>query len=187
MTTKLTFRIFFIFLFIANVPRLHAQFNRFGGGLTFNSPISSPDLNIGNPGFNFRGVLEINEKFFMIPSLTFQLPKKKVYIDGEKRTFFGNLDVNLTYTLATEKQLLFYALAGADFTNIYTSWDTEVPDYENKYEIVPGIVIGTGIEMIVETDINAFAQVKYIIGKYQQLVIYIGVHYYFKGRRYRTW
>lgn len=187
MIRKLAFRVCLIFFLIVNIPQLHGQFNRFGGGLTFNSPISAPDLNIGNPGFHFRGVLEISEKFFVIPSLTFQLPKKKVYIDGQKRTFFGNLDVDLTYKLATEKQLLFYALAGADLTNVYTSWDTDVPDHENKYEILPGFAIGTGIEMIIEKDINAFAQIKYIVGQYQQLVIYIGVHYYFKGRRYRTW
>lgn len=187
MTKKLTVTACLIVILMVSFSQLHGQFNRFGGGLTFNSTINSTDLNIGNPGFNFRGVLEINEKFFVIPSITFQIPKKKVYIDGEKRTFFGNLDVDLTYTLATEKQLLFYALAGADFTNVYTSWDTEVPDFENKYEILPGFAIGTGIEMIVEKDINAFAQVKYIIGKYQQLVIYIGVHYYFDGRKYRTW
>jgi len=70
---------------------------------------------------------------------------------------------------------------------VYTTWDTEVPGLGNKYEILPGFAIGTGIEMIVEKDINAFAQVKYIISKYQQLIIYVGIHYYFVGRKYRTW
>ncbi len=187
MTKKLAYSACLIFFLIVYFPKLQGQFNRFGGGLTFNSPINNSDLNIGNPGFNFRGVMEINENFFVIPSITFQLPKKRIYQDGEKKTYFGSLDADLTYTLATEKQLLFYALAGVDFTNVYNIWNTEVPDLENKYEILPGFAIGTGIEMIVEKDINAFAQVKYIIGKYQQLVIYIGVHYYFKGRKYRTW
>jgi len=168
---------------------LQGQFNRFGGGLTFNSPISSPNLNIGNPGFNFRGVMEFNKNFFLIPSITFQIPKTKTYTDvsGHKRTFMGSLGADVTYTLATEKQLLFYALAGPNFTNIYTSWDTEDPNLENEYEFLPGLSIGTGIEMIVERDINAFAQVKYIIAKYQQLIISIGVHYYFGGRKYRAW
>ena len=187
MNKKTALRYCLIFLLVLNFVPIHGQFNRFGGGLTFNSTIKSSDLNIGNPGFNFRGVMEIGDKFFLIPSITFQLPKKKVYLDGEKITFFGNLDVNLTYTLATEKQLLFYALAGADLTNVYTTWDTEVPGLGNKYEILPGFAIGTGIEMIVEKDINAFAQVKYIISKYQQLIIYVGIHYYFVGRKYRTW
>jgi len=180
--------IFLTILFLIVFLPLDAQFNRFGGGLAFNSPISSPDLHIGNPGFHFRGVYEISRKFFVIPSLTFQIPKKKIYSDGtEKLTFLGSLDANVTYSIAVEKQLLFYALIAPNFTNIYTSWNPESPDNENKYEFCPGIGIGTGIEMIVEGNFNAFAQIEYIIGKYQQLVIDIGVYYYFEGRIRRIW
>jgi hypothetical protein len=39
----------------------------------------------------------------------------------------------------------------------------------------------------VEGNFNAFAQIKYILGKYQQLVIDIGVYYYFEGRLRRIW
>ncbi len=189
MDRKFTYLACFILLLIFSFSRLHGQFNRFGGGLTFNSPINSPDITIGNPGIHLRGVMEINEKFFVIPSVTFQIPKTKTYSDpyGEKMTFLGSLDADINYKLTTEKQLLFYALAGANFTNIYESWNTEDPDFENEYEFLPGLGIGTGIEMIVERDLNAYAQVKYIIGKYQQLIIFIGVHYYFGGRKYRTW
>jgi hypothetical protein len=166
---------------------LDAQFNRFGGGLAFNSPMNSPDLNIGNPGFNVRGVYEINEDFFIIPEITFQVPRKKTYTDGEKKTTLLNVDVNVTYTLATEGTLLFYALLGPCLSNIYTKWDTDIPGYETGMEFAPGLAVGTGIEMIVEKDFNAFAQVKYVISQYQQLVISIGVHYYFEGRRFRKW
>jgi len=180
--------IFFTILLLVVFIPLDAQFNRIGGGLAFNNPISSPDLHIGNPGFHFRGVYEYNRKFFIIPSLTAQFPKKKIYSDGsEKLTIMGSLDANVTYSLAIEKQLLFYALVAPNFTNIYTSWEQEDPDHENKYEFCPGIGIGTGIEMIVEGNFNAFAQIKYIIGKYQQLVIDIGVYYYFEGRIRRIW
>jgi hypothetical protein len=167
---------------------LDAQFNRIGGGLAFNSPISSPDLHLGNPGFHFRGVYEINRKYFIIPSITAHLPKTKNYSgDLEKMTFFGSVDATLTYSLAIEKQLLFYALVAPNFTNILTTYDPESAEYENKYEFCPGIGIGTGIEMIVEGNFNAFAQVKYVLGKYQQLVIDIGIYYYFEGRIRRIW
>ena len=155
--------------------------------MPFNSPMNSPDLEIGNPGITGRGVLELNEDFFIIPELTFQVPKKKTYSDGEKKTTMVNVDVNVTYTLATEGTLLFYALLAPGLSNIYTKWDTDVPGYESGMEFVPGLSVGTGIEMIVEKDINAYAQVKYVVSKYQQLVISIGVHYYFEGRRFRKW
>lgn len=180
--------IFLTVLFLIEFLPLDAQFNRIGAGLAFDTPISSPDLHIGNPGIHFRGVYEINRKFFIIPSATFQFPKNKLYSDGyEKLTLLASLDVNFTYSLAVEKQLLFYALLDPNFTNIHTSWEPDDPDYPNKYELCPGIGIGTGIEMIVEGNFNAFAQVKYILGKYQQLVIDIGVYYYFEGRIRRIW
>lgn len=178
-----------LILFLCTITlSLDAQFNRIGGGLAFNSPISSPDLHLGNPGFHFRGVYEINRKFFVIPSFTAHVPKKKIYSNGtEKMTLFGSLDATVTYSLAIEKQLLFYALVAPNFTNIRTSWEPESDGYDNKYELCPGIGFGTGIEMIVEGNFNAFAQVKYIVGKYQQLVIDIGVYYYFEGRIRRIW
>ena len=187
MNMKLSYSTFCIFSLIFSFSLLHGQFNRFGGGLTFNSPVNSSDLTIGNPGIHLRGVMELGDKFFVIPSITFQIPKTKIYDYGEKMTFLGSLDADLIYKMAIEKQLLFYALAGANFTNIYEKWNTVVPDVENKYEFLPGLGIGTGIEMIVEKDLNAYTQVKYIIGKYQQLIIFIGVYYYFKGRKYRAW
>ncbi len=176
-----------IFFAIISLSGLDAQFNRFGGGLAFNSPMNAVDLDIGNPGFNARGVFEINEDFFVIPELTFQLPKKKSYNDGQKKTIMVNVQANVTYTLATEGTLLFYALLGPSLTTIYTNWDTDLPGFETGTEFLPGLAVGTGIEMIVEKDINAYAQIKYIVCNYQQLVISIGVLYYFEGRRFRKW
>jgi hypothetical protein len=179
-------------LIISGFITVNAQLNRFGGGLTFNTPISSPDLHIGNPGFNFRGVYEINRKFFIIPSVTFQLPKTKHYRDPylgniEKLTLLASIDANITYALAIEKELLFYALVAPNFTNIYSDWEPETAERKDKYQLCPGIGIGTGIEMIVEKNVNAYAQIEYVLGKYQQLVIFIGVHYYFEGRIRRIW
>ena len=78
-------------------------------------------------------------------------------------------------------------MLGPSLSNIYTKWDTDNPNLETGMEFVPGLAVGTGIEMIVEKDINAYAQVKYIVSNYQQMVISIGVHYYFEGRRSRKW
>lgn len=181
----------FIFIISACIT-VNGQLNRFGGGLSFNTPISSPDLHIGNPGFNMRGVYEYNRKFFIIPSITFQLPKTKHFQDPvegnvDKLTLLASIDANITYALAIEKELLFYALVAPNFTNIYTNWTPETSERKDKYQLCPGIGIGTGIEMIVEKNINAYAQIEYIFGKYQQLVISIGVHYYFEGRIRRIW
>jgi len=173
---------------LTSLLTVNAQFNRMGGGLAFNTVISSPDLHIGNPGLNVRGVFEINRKFFVIPSVTFQMPKTKHYDDGfEKLTMLASIDANVTYALAIEKQLLFYALVAPNFTNVYTNWTPESDDLKDNYKLCPGIGIGTGIEMIVEGNVNAFAQIEYVLSRYQQLVISIGIYYYFEGRIRRIW
>lgn len=190
---KFRFRAVFLFILtVAGFVSVSAQLNRIGGGLAFNTPISSPDLHIGNPGFNFRGVYEYNRKFFVIPSVTFQLPKTKHYQDPygvniEKLTLLASIDINVTYALAIEKELLFYALVAPNFTNIYTDWNPETNERKDKYQLCPGIGIGTGIEMIVKKNVNAYTQIEYVLGKYQQMVIFIGIHYYFEGRIRRIW
>ncbi len=92
--------------------------------------------------------------------------------------------MNATYTLATEKTILFYALAGANLSWLRSSFESGI----SSSDIMPALNVGTGIEMIVEKDVNAFAQIKGVIGSYSQYVaISIGVHYYISGRRYKTW
>jgi hypothetical protein len=171
----------------------NAQFTRLGGGLSFCTGIEKqppPDGDghkTGNPGFNLRGVLELSERFWLEPGLTFYLPgKQKTPSNGMAKTLFGTVDVDVTFAMATEKTILFYALAGANLSMMSTSFEEGGIDNENKF--MPALNVGTGIEMIIERNFNAFAQVKGVIGTYSQnLVISIGVHYYIKGRRYKSW
>jgi hypothetical protein len=169
----------------------HAQFTRIGGGLCFSPGIDNITYETGNPGLNARGVFEINEKLWVIPSLTFYMPKSRTeQSTGDiRKTFFGSFDANATYTLTTESTLLFYALGGLNLTGLYSAYTTDDPTLENQAEFLPGINIGTGIEMIVMEDINAITQIKYVVGKppAQYLVISLGVHYYITGRRFRKW
>ncbi len=162
-----------------------AQFTRFGGGLSFSTGIENYDHKTGNPGITARGVIELGDKFWFVPELSFYLPGKRQHNTyGMATTLFGSLDADVTFTLATEKTILFYALAGPNLTFLSTSFDSG----DSSSKLMPALNIGTGIEMIVEKNLNAFAQIKGVVGSYTQyLVISIGVHYYFTGRRYKTW
>jgi hypothetical protein len=156
------------------------DFTRVGGGLAFSTGIEDADHKTGNPGINARGVLELGEKFWLVPQLTFYMPGKR----QGSTTLFTSFDTDVTFTLATEKSILFYALAGANLSYVSTKYD--VRPKESK--LMPALNVGTGIEMIIEKDWTAFAQIKGIIGSYKQYVaIGIGVHYYISGRRYKTW
>ena len=188
--TKKPIRHFFLALVVLIMisTATRAQFTRIGGGLTFSPGIDNITYKTGNPGFNARGVLDLADRFWAVPSLTFYVPKSRTTSEGDKQTtWFFAFDGDITFTMATEKTLLFYALGGFNITNLYSSFKSDNPELGSSYEVLPGLNIGTGIEMIVADDINAFTQIKYVIGKYQHLVISIGVHYYISGRRFKTW
>jgi hypothetical protein len=160
------------------------DFTRVGGGLAFNTGIENADHKTGNPGINVRGVLELGEKFWLIPGATVYLPGKR----QGSTTFFSSFDADFTYSLAKEKSILFFALAGVNLSYVSTKFDVR----ERESNLLPGLNIGTGVEMIIERDWTAFAQIKGVIGSYEQevsayIAINIGVHYYISGRRYKTW
>ena len=113
---------------------LNAQFTRIGGGLTFSPGIDNLTYETGNPGLNARGVFEINEKLWVIPSLTFYMPKSRTeQSTGDvRKTFFGSFDANVTYTLTTESTLLFYAMGGVNLTGLYSAYTTDDPALENQ-------------------------------------------------------
>jgi hypothetical protein len=162
----------------------HAQLTRVGGGLSFSSGIEDFNHKTGNPGLTGRGVIEIGEKFWVVPELSFFLPGKRQHNTfGMATTMFGTIDANATYAIAKEGTILFYALAGGNLSIISSKFDAS----ERTTDLLPAFNIGTGIEMIVEQDINAFAQVRGVIGSYQYVMISLGVHYYISGRRYRAW
>jgi hypothetical protein len=180
------FLAFVVLIMISTATR--AQFTRIGGGLTFSPGVDNITYKTGNPGFNARAVIDLADRFWAVPSLTFYVPKSRTSSAGDKQTtMFFSFDGDVTFTLATEQTILFYALAGFNITNLYSSFKSEDPDLGSSYEVLPGLNIGTGIEMIVADDFNAFTQIKYVVGKYQHLAISIGVHYYISGRRFNKW
>jgi hypothetical protein len=145
-------------LFIFFPGSLQAQFNRYGGGLSFSTGIdqNEPDrIETGNPGLTLRGVYDIDKKLFLIPSLSVYMPKKTGPTGSSVKTYYAHID--------------------------------DDPSFENKLIPSPGVSVGTGVEMIIDDRFNAYTQVRYIVGKYQQLIISIGVHYYWDGRRYQSW
>lgn len=168
------------FLLLAVSSAFCVEFTRLGGGLTFSTGIEDENHKTGNPALTARGVLELGEKFWLVPGLSLYLPGKR---QGSTTQFY-TFDADVTYSLATEKTILFYALAGGNLSYVSTKFD--VRPKESK--LFPALNVGTGIEMIIEKDWTAYAQIKGVIGSYKQfIVINIGVHYYISGRRYKTW
>ena len=95
------------------------EFTRLGGGLTFSTGIEDENHKTGNPALTARGVLELGEKFWLVPGLSLYLPGKR----QGSTTMFYTFDADVTYSLATEKTILFYALAGGNLSYVSTKFD----------------------------------------------------------------
>ncbi len=160
------------------------DFTRVGGGLTFSSGIENADHKTGNPALSGRGVLELGKKLWLTPSLSLYLPGKR----QGSTTFFYSFDTDFTYSLAKEKTILFYALAGFNLSYVSTKFDTR----PKESKLLPGLNIGTGVEAKIDKDWTVFAQIKAVVGSYDQeasasVAINIGVHRYISGRRFKNW
>jgi len=167
-------------LFLFTIQSAYSvDFTRVGGGLSFSTGIEDANHKTGNPALTARGVLELGEKFWLVPGITFYLPGKR----QGSTTMFSTFDADVTFTLASEKTILFYALAGGNLSYVSTKFDIR----PKESQLFPALNIGTGIEMIIEKDWTAYAQIKGVIGSYKYVAINIGVHYYISGRRYKTW
>lgn len=166
-----------------------AQFTRYGGGLSFSTGIEETTpyrIETGDPGVTFRGVYELNDDFYIIPGISLYIPKVAADLGSNNvKTFFGHFDGCLAYNMAHQGPIMFYGLAGADLTGLYLSYDKDTD--KNTSIFSPGFTLGTGMEMIIDLNFNAFVQARYVVAKYQYLVISIGAHYYWNGRRFRTW
>ncbi len=103
-------------LFFPPEKTLHAQLNRFGGGLCFSTGIDKPPVETGNPGLNLRGVYEINDNMFIIPALSFYVPKKASFTVFDLNTYYGQVDAWFGFRLANEKQIIPLSAVGKFFT-----------------------------------------------------------------------
>lgn len=172
------------------------EFTRIGGGILFNAGIDETyrvDINTrefilgakpGNTGIWGRGVLELTDDFYAVPRISFFLPKKvNVGAEGDRTTVLAGLDLDLTYAIAKEGELMFYALAGLSTAYMHNKYEGSNPHLESTSVFNLGANIGTGVEMIVNRDITGTAQLHYTIGKLQYLVISIGANYYISGNR----
>ncbi|MGJ8591155.1 MAG: outer membrane protein [Aquaticitalea sp.] len=164
-------KFFTTFCFVAfSLFSLNAQENsRIGGYLAYGSEIK-------NIGFGLNAEFPVMERLTIAPSFTFFLPKEES--DLIKTTIF-ELNGNANYYFLQDDSFGFYGLAGLNYTSVKVKVEDlgfgfgETSASEGKI----GFNIGTGANFNLGKNWTPFAELKYVLSDFDQLVFMAGVKF----------
>lgn len=138
---------------------------RIGGKLMYGSEIE-------NIGIAAAAEIPIVDKLVIAPDISFYFPKKE---EGIKTNVF-ELNANANYYFLEEETIGFYGLGGLNYTHVKVKVDNDfVSDSGSNGEI--GLNLGVGANFEIGQNFLPFAEIKYVLGDFDQLVIAVGVKF----------
>lgn len=177
----------FFILAILAISVANGQFTKFGGGLTYGTgfhfnnvttPQYEADLHRGPfAGIFLTGIYELNLPFHIAPSFTYFLPRTNKAAIGtfsqSSRVSSIMFDLNGHYVFNSLDRFEFYGLAGLNITFAKIKWLGTNPTSGSDNAI--GLNIGAGTYMKMTEQLDLYAEVKYIVSKYDQFMLNVGV------------
>jgi opacity protein-like surface antigen len=174
-----------ILFVIALMESANGQFTKIGGGMAYGTGFRFSnessgflsDLNRSPFAAIFvNGIYEINLPFHIAPSFTFFLPRtnESVSATNAQKTRVSEmmLDVNGHYVFNSLDRIEFYGLAGMNITFTNIKWiNTTSSGSDNAF----GLNLGAGTYVKVTEKFDIYAEAKYILSKYDQVVVNLGV------------
>jgi len=163
----------------------NGQFTKVGGGLTYgtgfhfnNETGVLADLHRSPfAGIFISGIYEINLPFHVSPSFTYFIPRTNksavaTFNAEDTRVTSMMFDLNGHYVFNSLDRFEFYGLAGINITLARIKWlDTPSGGTDNAL----GLNLGAGTYMKMTEKFDICLEVKYIISKYDQLMLNAGV------------
>lgn len=159
----------FAAVLIAGMGQLFAQdSNRIGAQLIYGTEINT--LGIGA-----IAEFPVAERMAISPSFSFYFPKDQGFV----KTSAFEINGNLNYTFVEENSLLFYGIGGINYTNYKVK--SNLPGVPNSSISTGdiGLNLGVGANFEVGQSFLPFAEVKYVVGGLDQLVLAGGVKFNF--------
>jgi outer membrane immunogenic protein len=166
---------------------VNGQFTKIGGGLTYGTGfhynnVTSPDFEANfhkgpNLGIFVTGIYELKLPVHIAPSFTYFFPRTnkdtQVTSNPQKTRVSGMMfDLNGHYVFNSLDRFEFFGLAGLNITFAKIKWlNTTSGDSDNAI----GLNIGAGTYMKLTEQLDLYGQVKYIVSKYDRLVINAGL------------
>lgn len=148
------------------------------GGLSFASQVE-PGI-----GLNVGAIYQIQEHLGVAAGATFYIPDSYkgtdvLGVDYKVKRYVWMVDTDARYGLPINDGAI-YGLAGLNFTThsiTYNKYDGSV--LEDSKDTYVGLNIGGGAEYAFAYQVKAFAEAKYVISNYDQLIVNLGVLYTF--------
>jgi opacity protein-like surface antigen len=127
-------------------------------------------------GIFLTGIYELNLPFHLAPSFTYFLPRtnkpSQIYYGEGTRVSEMMFDLNAHYVFNSLDRFELYGLAGIDITFARIKWiGTSSSGSDNAL----GLNIGAGTYMKMTEQFDLYGEVKYIISKYDQLMVNVGI------------
>lgn len=178
-----------LIIIIFSVFTVNAQFTKVGGALAYGSSFyhnnekSLSDHRTPHFAISATGIYEINLKWHIAPSFTFFYPHVTKYSGQpgyENRTTVSELmfDLNGHYVFNSLDKFEFYGLAGLNITFEKIRFLDKFPGGQSKWGSsinAPGLNVGAGTYMKITEQLDLFAEVKYIVSKYDQFMLNAGI------------
>ncbi len=176
---SLIFIFFYSTLIIETSGQSFAQSTGIGGGISFGTGCEYHHVHTGKMGVRIIGIRNLNESFHISAALTFFLPEKEDYYDGTRSSTLWMVDVEAKYFLYTRDKFMFYALGGLSTTGLISNYKGESPDlYPDYSDQAIGLNLGAGANLSFTENVIFFGEMKYVVGKYNQLIASVGVLMY---------
>ncbi|HOB82798.1 MAG TPA: outer membrane beta-barrel protein [Bacteroidales bacterium] len=165
---------------------INAQFTKAGGGLAFSSGFKFHNTGegsgrSGNYAAFVKGIYNISPELSISPSFTAFYPG--INDDGNIRTVVSSMmfDINGHYIFRSAGAFSFYGLAGLDILLTSKKDEYEDSDTFKESDNALGLNAGAGISMNLSDRLDLFTEIKYVISKYDQLIINSGILFNITG------
>ncbi len=147
--------------FVTMIAMASQAQTRLGAGFGWGSEIEELGLGINGEFF-------VNEKISLNPGFIF------FFVDDgpfDKQDFW-TFNANMNYYFAQEGSVEFYGIGGLNLSTYSVEWND---DDDSNTEL--GINLGIGTNFVVGGSVLPYAELKYVIGDYDQLVLFFGVKF----------
>lgn len=181
-------KLFLSLIIICLLQTINAQFTKIGGGLTTGSGIAwNNEMDIVSHrtqilAVTFKGIYELNLPFHIEPSFTWYMPRvtKEDLGPSTYKQIMSSImfDVNGHYVFNSLDKFEFYGLAGLNITFMGMKYVTEVDGDKSKSKYTDnafGLNVGAGAYMKLTDQFDLYGEAKYVISKYDQLMVNVGV------------
>lgn len=175
---KKTISILLITVCVASAAK--SQFTEIGGGAAFSTGFKFHNTDYeynksGNFAAMAKGIYKIAPLIDLSPSFTFFYPN--ITRESNRKTTISSmmLDINCHYNFTSSGKFVLYGIAGFD---ILLAWKKDIytgSDPFRESDNAMGLNAGAGARMNITGNLDLFGEVKYILSKYDQLMVNAGI------------